>query len=435
MVAQTLYFYNSRGYLQDGPVGATGATIAPPLTGLPGGSVNRWTGSAWVDGGADPGPGGPVINFVDRELVVTHFRMKTAAVAGSQIGDLISATRVVLPTEAGANQEGQTLWYNETRHASLASVPTPADVEPVAQAPESMGAINDAVATSDTGAFSLLSLFKRSLQYLGAMGANPAVVNGVISAATAAPATIAGLVANSFVMIAAGTVDAVSARVNSIAGTATLAFYASDDDVNLYAIEGIPAGGTPGSGSFSQTTQAIGVWNLKGSGRRKLYVVATALAGGNVSVSLAGTPNQSRVTSILRGSRGGSVSDVAGTTPTEALAVQNAGLVTMNVQIAQNASVTGNIDLGGARLAAILLPAGWDAANITFKVGDTLNGTYGDFYDDSSEIKYTSPAAGRRLRVNLADFIGIRYLQIRSGTSAAAVPQTAARTITLVLVP
>lgn len=155
---------------------------------------------------------------------------------------------------------------------------------------------------------------------------NPAVVTGNITAATAVPATIAGLTASSYLQIDGGTVDAVVARVSSIAGgaaTATLAFYASDDDVNLYPLSGLPMGGGIGTGSLVASTTATGLWSLKGAAARKVYLIATAIgAGATVAASLSATPNQSRVASLLRGSLGGAISGLLGTPSSEALTVQ-----------------------------------------------------------------------------------------------------------------
>lgn len=341
---QTLYYYNERGYLSASSVFTPGATTRKPLATVPDGKTQRWNGHAWEV--SDPDPVAPGGGGADRELLTTTYRAKSAF-TGASVGDTITATRVLDVTGENATQVGTTIWFNETTAAVLGSAPSAVNLETVgtpglsdaqlraAAVPVSntaLGAPADAVAGSDTGAFSLTALYKRMLQgftsMLGLMS-NPAVVTATLSAATAAPVAVADLVANSYAAIAGGTVDALTARLKAIAGgTATVGFYATDDDVNLFPIEGIPVGGGVGTGSFTQSATAAGAWALKGSGRRKVYIVAVALSGGaTADVSLSGTPNQARVTSVLRGSKGGSISEVAGTLPTELVGIQGAAYV------------------------------------------------------------------------------------------------------------
>lgn len=104
------------------------------------------------------------------------------------------------------------------------------------------------------------------------------------------------------------------------------------------------------------------------------------------------------------------------------------------VAIAINDSLSAAIDLGTARLGRIAMPAGWNAANLTLQTsvdGVTFNNLH---KDDGTEYTITA-AAGRSILVPLADMLSVRYLKLRSGTSALPVVQTAARSIVLVLVP
>jgi len=102
-------------------------------------------------------------------------------------------------------------------------------------------------------------------------------------------------------------------------------------------------------------------------------------------------------------------------------------LVTLN--IAAGDSCTQTINFGNRRLKTIYMPVAWTAANLTFRVSpdDT---TYYNFYAD--DVEFTSVgAAGIAINVNPRIFVGIQYLQIRSGTSAADVDQADARIIKL----
>lgn len=119
-----------------------------------------------------------------------------------------------------------------------------------------------------------------------------------------------------------------------------------------------------------------------------------------------------------------------------ALLVGSSQIIVTSVQIALGAALSTQIDLGTARLARIVVPAGWDAADLTVRSSpDGVANNYFDLYDSFGTEYTIKAAASRSILVPLADFISIRYLQLRSGKAAAAVNQTAARTLTLILVP
>ena len=67
-------------------------------------------------------------NNVDREIIVSLYRCKTTFV-GANIGDVISATRVLDVSGNSATQVGATIWYNETSAATLATTPNAANIE------------------------------------------------------------------------------------------------------------------------------------------------------------------------------------------------------------------------------------------------------------------------------------------------------------------
>jgi hypothetical protein len=94
--------------------------------------------------------------------------------------------------------------------------------------------------------------------------------------------------------------------------------------------------------------------------------------------------------------------------------------------IAINESLSTAIDLADQRAARIAMPAAWTAANLTFQT--SVDGiTYNDLYDKDG-IEYTVvAAASRSMILPLADWLGVRYVKVRSGTSAAPVVQLAAR--------
>lgn len=107
--------------------------------------------------------------------------------------------------------------------------------------------------------------------------------------------------------------------------------------------------------------------------------------------------------------------------------------ITQTALIANGASLSSVIDLGAGKLVAIQMPAAWTAAALTFQA--SIDGTnYFDVYDTSTERNYTV-AASRMLVLQLPDWVGIKYLKIRSGTSGTPVNQGADRTLTLLVQP
>jgi hypothetical protein len=114
--------------------------------------------------------------------------------------------------------------------------------------------------------------------------------------------------------------------------------------------------------------------------------------------------------------------------------VEAADRKTFAVEIADTESLSEGVDLGNRTLGAILMPAAWSAADLTFEV--SIDGE--NFFDlldsEGSEVALTV-AADDFLRLNVLDWSAIRYLKLRSGTSGSPVAQEGDRTITLVTVP
>lgn len=109
---------------------------------------------------------------------------------------------------------------------------------------------------------------------------------------------------------------------------------------------------------------------------------------------------------------------------------------TIEVTIDASASLSSEVDLGGYRLSAIHMPADWTAAGITFEAAVESGGTFQDVHDDGgTEVSITaSDSQVLVLSKDVAENMeALRFIKVRSGTSAAAVAQAAARTLTLVL--
>jgi hypothetical protein len=115
-----------------------------------------------------------------------------------------------------------------------------------------------------------------------------------------------------------------------------------------------------------------------------------------------------------------------------------------NVTIGAGASLSDAVDVHGLTIAAIVCPAGWDAADITFQasaedrpVSSDLEGgaTFYNVYTEA-DAEYTVQAgASRFITVDPQKFRGALWVKLRSGTSGVAVNQVDAVTVQVILVP
>lgn len=104
-----------------------------------------------------------------------------------------------------------------------------------------------------------------------------------------------------------------------------------------------------------------------------------------------------------------------------------------SVMIPSGQSLSNSVNLGGRSLGAIIMPAAWDAASMTFQA--SLDGvTWFNLLDDSAAEVTLTVAANDFLRLTLSDWLALRYLKLRSGTSGSPVNQSADRIISLVAV-
>lgn len=102
--------------------------------------------------------------------------------------------------------------------------------------------------------------------------------------------------------------------------------------------------------------------------------------------------------------------------------------------IAAGTSLSQGILIGVKVLSAIIMPAVWTAAVLSFQASDDDGVTWFDMYDDAGIEITLSPAApaGKRLSLDPSMFAGVTFIKIRSGPTAAPVNQVAAAAITLV---
>ena len=113
----------------------------------------------------------------------------------------------------------------------------------------------------------------------------------------------------------------------------------------------------------------------------------------------------------------------------------NGQVVTQTATILSGASLSGSIDLGTTRLFAIIMPAAWTSASLTFQ--GSVDGTnwFNLYTDTGTEVSATVAASQYVVMSSPAQMLGVRYAKVRSGTSGSAVNQGADRALTLVAVP
>lgn len=107
------------------------------------------------------------------------------------------------------------------------------------------------------------------------------------------------------------------------------------------------------------------------------------------------------------------------------------GITPVSVTITSGTSLSAAVLLGDSILTGIAMPAGWDAAALTFQVSADGGTTWLEMQGISAVISYTA-AAGQYIAIDPTLWRGINMIKVRSGTLAAAVPQTADRILTLV---
>ncbi|MDB5432416.1 MAG: hypothetical protein JWP35_3532 [Caulobacter sp.] len=102
------------------------------------------------------------------------------------------------------------------------------------------------------------------------------------------------------------------------------------------------------------------------------------------------------------------------------------------VTILATTSLSGALQVDG-KLAGIIIPAAWTAAAITFAASPD-GVTYYDVYDAGIErtIAPASVVASHFIALPLSDWVGVKYVKVRSGLGGAVVAQAADRVITLV---
>lgn len=103
--------------------------------------------------------------------------------------------------------------------------------------------------------------------------------------------------------------------------------------------------------------------------------------------------------------------------------------------IANGTSLSDAVNIENQNMFAIIMPAAWTAAALTFQ--GSIDGTnFFNLYDDTgTEISFTVAASRYVLIRWPAMFFGLKKLKIRSGTASVAVNQAAERALTVIIIP
>ena len=100
--------------------------------------------------------------------------------------------------------------------------------------------------------------------------------------------------------------------------------------------------------------------------------------------------------------------------------------------IAINESLSAAVELDGADVLRIAMPAAWTAADLTFQVSDDGGTTFRNVYWDWGPEMVVDAAAS--MSIELSPFVGLHnidQLKVRSGTAGVPVAQAAERLILL----
>lgn len=125
--------------------------------------------------------------------------------------------------------------------------------------------------------------------------------------------------------------------------------------------------------------------------------------------------------------------------PTAQTTVTSGSPFTATTTIANGASLSPAVLVDG-RLAGIITDTAWTTAAITFSVSadgtnfyDLWSGGEGTAAEATIASGNISTSAARFISLTFANWVGIKYVKIRSGTAATPVNQGALRTLTLVM--
>lgn len=123
-------------------------------------------------------------------------------------------------------------------------------------------------------------------------------------------------------------------------------------------------------------------------------------------------------------------------TPAIAAPVGNAPLVEISVAFVAGESLSAEVDIGSAKVVGVTVPNGWTTADLGLSVANGAG--FAPAFDQlgvEQLIKVGALAAARRVAIEPSAFLHLARFKLRSVLNGAAVPQVAARTLTLIIQP
>lgn len=88
--------------------------------------------------------------------------------------------------------------------------------------------------------------------------------------------------------------------------------------------------------------------------------------------------------------------------------------------IANGATESAAINLRDFTLCGIFLPAAFTGASVTFLAASTLAGTYVEVQDGDGAAISRTVAASKFIPIDPVDFLGVKFLKIKSASAEAA---------------
>lgn len=111
------------------------------------------------------------------------------------------------------------------------------------------------------------------------------------------------------------------------------------------------------------------------------------------------------------------------------------GIEQIQTKILGGQSLSDVVNLGAKQLHGIAMPAGWDAAALTFQVSVDGGVTFLELAATSGTAVSFTVAQSQYIAVDPVLWRAVNCIKVRSGTAGAAVNQTADRTISLIVKP
>lgn len=107
------------------------------------------------------------------------------------------------------------------------------------------------------------------------------------------------------------------------------------------------------------------------------------------------------------------------------------GYRSMDFTIAGGGTLSAAVQLNGLHGEAIVMPAAWTAAGLSFTAGDTELGTFQPLFDGLGVELTMSVLASQTIVLPISMIRAFNWLKMRSGTSAVPVVQGTQRVVSL----